>query len=385
MPLLYGEEEKAFQRLQEEIIKTTPDLSILAWAWPPPHRRHDSDNRNYCGVLAEKPSYFTWCRGTQLLIRRPMREFSVSNNRVTIDSTIKAVPTFPGSNRNDYVLPIHFDNSARDRSRPKLGVAFRKVGDGQFLRGDPHKLYDMESNIVPPAAVGTHQLLIKPPSAQSSSPFPTTPSNQITEEHLSRLRPRSIRIMLPSNIYVRSVLPQSRFDYKDGLFFVSDEADDQNDWGIVHVCMRSDHSKGNLSSPPIYFVIYTTSWGSPAAPQCSITPYLSYAQQLTDMQSRIGQWDHNTREVLHDLLAFNIPCARSAVADIPGTSLIAVVSLVVRTREDVPPRMPRDYAWDVHISYTVYESDSAPFTQGESQWDLSYYGGSVAENYALSI
>jgi len=31
MPLLYGEGEKAFLRLQEEIIKTTEDLSILAW------------------------------------------------------------------------------------------------------------------------------------------------------------------------------------------------------------------------------------------------------------------------------------------------------------------------------------------------------------------
>jgi hypothetical protein len=385
MPLLYGEEEKAFQRLQEEIIKTTPDLSILAWEWPPPQQRHDPDSRIYCGVLAENPSYFAWCRGTQLFIRPPRKEFTVSNNRVTIASAITTIPTFPGSVTRDYILPIHFDNSALDRSRPKLGVALRKVGDGQFLRGCPHKLYDLKAVSSSFESPYTHQLLIKPPSAQSSSPRSIMPSNQITEEHLSRLRPRSIRITLGPNLHFQSVFPPSRFDTKDGLFFVSDQFDDQNDWGIVHVCMKPDHSKWNLSSPPIYFVIYTTSWGSPAAPQCSITPYLSYAQQLTDMRSRIGQWDHNTREVLHELLAFNIPCARSAVADIPGTSLIAVVSLVVRTREDVPPRMPRDYAWDVHISYTVYESDTAPFTQGESQWDLSYYGGSVAENYALSI
>ncbi|KAF2442324.1 HET-domain-containing protein, partial [Karstenula rhodostoma CBS 690.94] len=31
IPLLYGEEEKAFVRLQEEIIKTTNDRSIFAW------------------------------------------------------------------------------------------------------------------------------------------------------------------------------------------------------------------------------------------------------------------------------------------------------------------------------------------------------------------
>ena len=31
MPMLYGEKEKAFQRLQEEIIKTSTDQSIFAW------------------------------------------------------------------------------------------------------------------------------------------------------------------------------------------------------------------------------------------------------------------------------------------------------------------------------------------------------------------
>jgi len=34
IPLLYGEEEKAFRRLQEEIIRTTPDRSIFAWRLP---------------------------------------------------------------------------------------------------------------------------------------------------------------------------------------------------------------------------------------------------------------------------------------------------------------------------------------------------------------
>src|SRR6266480_713025 len=34
MPLLYGEEEKAFRRLQEEIIRSTSDFSIFAWRMP---------------------------------------------------------------------------------------------------------------------------------------------------------------------------------------------------------------------------------------------------------------------------------------------------------------------------------------------------------------
>lgn len=38
MPMLYGEREKAFTRLQEEICKTSNDQSIFAWDWYDEHR-----------------------------------------------------------------------------------------------------------------------------------------------------------------------------------------------------------------------------------------------------------------------------------------------------------------------------------------------------------
>ena len=51
MPMLYGEGgRKAFQRLQEEIIRTSNDNSILAW---------DSGNTRSGALLAESPSGFT--------------------------------------------------------------------------------------------------------------------------------------------------------------------------------------------------------------------------------------------------------------------------------------------------------------------------------------
>ena len=34
MPLLYGEGRRAFQRLQEELLKSSSDQSIFAWDWP---------------------------------------------------------------------------------------------------------------------------------------------------------------------------------------------------------------------------------------------------------------------------------------------------------------------------------------------------------------
>ena len=54
MPMLYGEGEKAFLRLQEEIMKVSDDHSLFAWM--------DEKISKYeqCGLLAEHPSKFTW-------------------------------------------------------------------------------------------------------------------------------------------------------------------------------------------------------------------------------------------------------------------------------------------------------------------------------------
>lgn len=52
MPMLYGESERAFQRLQEEIIKTEEDASILAWSYL------DADEEFAPNGLATSPAHF---------------------------------------------------------------------------------------------------------------------------------------------------------------------------------------------------------------------------------------------------------------------------------------------------------------------------------------
>src|SRR5262249_11213706 len=56
MPLLYGEGLKAFQRLQEEIIKQSDDQSLFAW-----HDTRSHDRTRLTGLLAHSPSQFTEC------------------------------------------------------------------------------------------------------------------------------------------------------------------------------------------------------------------------------------------------------------------------------------------------------------------------------------
>jgi hypothetical protein len=69
MPLLYGEGENAFIRLQEEIMKISGDSSLLAWSWNPVLNRHFSvgDIRNsvrygsQSELLAKSPADFSGC------------------------------------------------------------------------------------------------------------------------------------------------------------------------------------------------------------------------------------------------------------------------------------------------------------------------------------
>lgn len=54
MPLLYGEGNKAFLRLQEEIMKLLTDHTLFVWSAP-----KDGNNFIDCGLLAPRPEYFT--------------------------------------------------------------------------------------------------------------------------------------------------------------------------------------------------------------------------------------------------------------------------------------------------------------------------------------
>lgn len=59
MPLLYGEGNKAFIRLQEEILKTTDDYSLFAW------RAQDAAPSTYRGLLARSPFEFRECHSIE--------------------------------------------------------------------------------------------------------------------------------------------------------------------------------------------------------------------------------------------------------------------------------------------------------------------------------
>ncbi|KAG7294174.1 hypothetical protein NEMBOFW57_004244 [Staphylotrichum longicolle] len=64
MPLLYGEGEKAFARLQEEIIKESNDMSLFAWRMTP----EQSARQTHWGIFAPSPREFAECDGIDALV-----------------------------------------------------------------------------------------------------------------------------------------------------------------------------------------------------------------------------------------------------------------------------------------------------------------------------
>lgn len=68
MPMLYGEGERAFIRLQEAIIKESNDMSLFAWTALPPETLGSQGSKfvaepGYCGILAPSPDMFVFPHG----------------------------------------------------------------------------------------------------------------------------------------------------------------------------------------------------------------------------------------------------------------------------------------------------------------------------------
>lgn len=78
MPLLYGEGPKAFMRLQEEIIRSSNDMSLFAWT------ASASDLRRCRGMLAESSSKFGSIQCTLTAPTISTTEYSITNNGLRV-------------------------------------------------------------------------------------------------------------------------------------------------------------------------------------------------------------------------------------------------------------------------------------------------------------
>ncbi|KAI1373141.1 HET-domain-containing protein [Hypoxylon crocopeplum] len=130
MPLLYGEGKKAFTRLQEEIIRSSHDLSIFAW------KSDGNDMRRFRGLMATSPAEF---RGCQKLVKPSFEwnnggEYGLTSRGLRTDGLVR-IGRGEAAAVGSYFLSL--DCVEERQSKLILVISLRQYGPGLFARRMP--------------------------------------------------------------------------------------------------------------------------------------------------------------------------------------------------------------------------------------------------------
>jgi hypothetical protein len=134
MSLIYGEGTRAFERLQEEILKRDTDMTIFAWKATPESRPSNMAAPGL-NLLASSPSSFSESAGIlPLAIHFP--EFSITNKGLLVapDTPLRIAPT--AHERFGGITCIYLGRKPMDH-RPGVTLiilSLRKLGPNLFCR-----------------------------------------------------------------------------------------------------------------------------------------------------------------------------------------------------------------------------------------------------------
>ncbi|KAF7549963.1 hypothetical protein G7Z17_g6029 [Cylindrodendrum hubeiense] len=131
MPPLYGEGEKAFTRLQEQILAQNDDESIFAW-----HTEEPSDGTFY-GLLAERPSYFRNSHDLEPASRLTLGERGVMTSKgLKIDFSLHRCTDTPGAD----CFVILYCKPPGDLEQDSPVIYLKRIWVDEFARVFPHKV-----------------------------------------------------------------------------------------------------------------------------------------------------------------------------------------------------------------------------------------------------
>lgn len=123
MPLIYGEGEKAFIRLQEAIAHDNTDLSLFAWT-----SLDNSYNRqNYHGLFARSPVDFTNCDKLLRILSpvTPTEEYAITNKGIRLTARMNEGET-PHSEK-DFLLNLDCLDSSRQQPDGMHSIVFIRL------------------------------------------------------------------------------------------------------------------------------------------------------------------------------------------------------------------------------------------------------------------
>lgn len=149
MPMLYGEGRRAFLRLQEEIIKSSGEMSIFAWRDP-----LIGGPATFHGLFADSPTAFESCSHVVPKARRQHSLDKAANRRALLSYEMTNVglhiylPMESYDKRFDlWQAILHCDERPseplnRSRASNTLAIVLTKLGRGQYARVYCDTLFD---------------------------------------------------------------------------------------------------------------------------------------------------------------------------------------------------------------------------------------------------
>jgi hypothetical protein len=151
MPLLYGEGDKAFVRLQEQILRTTDDYSLFAWC------DMTSQHSTYRGLLARKPEEFQHCHSIER--ENVVSKFPISLTPIGLRVQLEFLPDPRDKSR--VLAMIRSSNYLNQRLAISLkcldgGMQYARVDAGTLVpiddwpTGQLHTVYVRQKLSIPP-------------------------------------------------------------------------------------------------------------------------------------------------------------------------------------------------------------------------------------------
>jgi len=381
MPLLYGEGKKAFRRLQEEIIKSTLDLSILAWKLPSqtalPLGLKDvplSEDDMVCGLLADSPEWFAECVTIRTARRGEIREFSLTHTGIKIQSLLRYEElVVDKKNTYGYVLDLRCMTTGEPATY--VGIRLKKCGFDQFLRVNPWK-YSVPKRGWFSEAYRTSASLVS--SVAPVRYLLTEPSwTDLTTRHDARsiatfametFRLCVVRVKYPDWAKFWDIWPAGGFDLQDEVFFSS--------YGDHEVTAAIVRLRGHVAPPGhrghkkrFDIVFFVADWRPGREIQCSIVNFESHPDELTTIRSELPAIGYNSHEFKNLLRFYGIPKTSKALVRFPDSSILAVVSFTKKAVTD--PKVCKGEFWSIEFHCDmVSEGDAPRVLVDEGEWRM---------------
>jgi hypothetical protein len=355
MPLLYGEEEKSFRRLQGGIIRTTPDYSIFAWTIPPGTQQTQleaAENRLYSGVLAPSPLEFSKCGSVyRIYDGDTTSDFYASNRGIKMHARVR-LEAIPGKHGNRYTFPVCLSSAGIT-----LGIALRKCGPGQFVRENPQALKKVTRTSWEGTPRSRYVLTQLPESEPAHSP-PFVNGYDI----ILQSRPHVLQICLPPEMEVDKIWPWTRWDDEDQVFFLAGNSNRNFGAAIITGNLRV-HMRRHAVTIPLDCMLYALGWAQVENRQLQCTVFDRRRLDTAlyrEMTAGLEEKDHHSPRIRSAFIDHGIPQSSVVVFTecFESANIHAVVSFTTKLARD--QKISINPFWRVEFEWQICSDGEVP-------------------------